>query len=71
MLYVMTMRTYECGGLSGGCRAGLTLKRWRHLTAALSVETQRRFGCVRVVSTRYASSELQFGAFRNVVARER
>ena len=36
-----------------------------------SVETRRRYGCLRMVFTRCASSELQFGALREVVARER
>ena len=36
-----------------------------------SIETPRRFGWLRIVLTRCASSELQFGALREVVARER
>ena len=36
-----------------------------------SVETRRRFVCLRMVVTTCASSELQFGILREVAARER
>ena len=63
-------------GLSGVCRAGLTLKSRSQLTILAiqpvwSVETRRRFGGLRMVFTRCASFELEFGALREMVARER
>ena len=41
---------YDCRrGLSGGCRAGLTLERWLSSRLGLLVETRRRYGWLRMV----------------------
>ena len=49
---------------------------WPSTLFSRSVDTRRRFGCVRMVSiymvfARNASSEIQFGALREMVARKR
>ena len=44
---------------------------WLTLRFSWWVETRRRFGWLRMVSTWCAFSELQFGALREEVARER
>ena len=67
---------YECGRVF---LAGVELDsssrdaaNWLSSRFSQSVETPwRRFDWLKMLSTRCASSELQFGALREVVARER
>ena len=61
-------------GLSSECQVGLNLKRWHQMASTrfiTLVGTRRRFGSLRVMSTRCASSKLQSRALREEVARER
>ena len=44
---------------------------WLSLRLGRSVEKRRRFGWLRMMFDRCASSEFHFGALRDVVARER
>ena len=54
------------------CRVGLDspstdATNWQSTRFGRSVQTRRQFGWLRIVFTRYASSELQFGALREEV----
>ena len=66
---------YECGRVFPVSVRLDSLSRdaanWLSSRFSRSVEMQLRFGCLRMVFTRCASSELQFGALWGVVARER
>ena len=66
---------YECGrafpagkGLVSPSRGAINLM---FCQFRRSVETRQRYGWLRMVFTRCPSGELQFGALREVVARER
>ena len=64
---------YECGrvfpaGVGPDSPSRDTAKSSRF---SRSVETRQRYGWLRIVFTRCASSKLQFGALREVVTRER
>ena len=62
-------------GLSAGCRAGLTLERFSQLAVFAIQPVGRDAAAVWLVEDGApkvrASSELQFGTLREVVARER
>ena len=66
---------YDCGIVfSAGVGPDLPSSdaaNWLSSRLSRSVEMRRRYGRLRMVFTRYASPELQFGALREVVARER
>ena len=66
---------YECGRVfPAGFGPGSPSKyaaNWLSSRFSRSIETRRWYGWLRIVFTRCAFSELQLGALREVVARER